>query len=340
MSVRSVNIPKAQRLLALASLIVGAVFILALPAFGGGYWVYVVQLVGINVVLALGLNIFFGFCGQINLASAAFYAMGAYSYVLLQQKLGIPFLLALPLTLAFCALVTLLLSEVLLRLRHFTLALGSIAIGLTVYLVADRWYELTGGGDGVSMPASSLFGIELGDKFAYYMILVVAVVCYLIAHFLAPSKIGRAMKAIRDDETAALAMGINVHGTMRLAFLLNGMFCGVAGILTAQQNQWISPSVFNVWVNILVVVMVIVGGLGSNPGVVIGAAVVTILPLQFSGLAEYSGLAFGVIVFLVVLFMPQGIIGLREAIPSLLSRINSRLSLGRVSTTPGESGED
>jgi branched-chain amino acid transport system permease protein len=305
-------------------LVVLALIALLLPVLVGKYYLYLAKLAGIGIILAIGTNIFFGYCGQINFGVAAFYALGAYISTLLQLKLGLNFFAAFPITLAVCLLASLIISVPLLRLRHHTLALGTVAFASVIYLILNTWISITGGEDGLSVPKAFFFGYKMGSKFNYYLIVVFAVLSFLSCHRLISSRIGRAMKAIREDEVAALSMGINSAHYRRLAFMINGLFAGLAGVLFAQESGWINPSSFHMWTNVVILVMVVVGGSGSNFGAALGGAIIMLLPHLLGPFQQYHVLIYGILLALIVRFAPGGIGGF---VQKTISRVGGFLTM-------------
>jgi branched-chain amino acid transport system permease protein len=310
--------------------VVLSLLFLVLPMLLGKYSLYLFKLAGIGIILALGTNIFFGYCGQINFGVAAFYALGAYISALLQLKLGLHFFAALPLTLLACLLAALIISVPLLRLRHHTLALGTVAFASVIYLVLNTWIGLTGGEDGLSVPKIHFWGYEVRSYFHFYMIWGFVVLGYLTCHCLVSSRVGRAMKAIREDEVAALAMGVNSGHYRRLAFVLNGIFGGLAGILFAQESGWITPSTFHLWTNVVVILMVVTGGAGSNFGASLGGAIIMVWPQLLGAFQQYHILIYGLLLALTLRFMPRGVgVFVQEAVLSLL-RLRTGIGSARV----------
>ena len=282
---------------------------LLFPLMADQYYLYLAKLAGIGVILALGTNVFFGYCGQINLGASAFYAFGAYFSALLQVKLGLHIVVAFPITLLACLLVALLVGVPVLRLRGHTLALGTIALAKVTHISLNTWIDLTGGEDGLSIPKLSIFGYEGSASLNYYLIWVFALLTYFTCHKLISSRIGLSMKAIRADETAAQVMGVNSFHYRMLAFMLNGVFAGLAGILFAQESGWISPANFNVWTSIVILIMVVVGGTGSNLGSAVGGAIFMLLPQVLGAVQQYHILIYGLFLALALRFMPRGISG-------------------------------
>jgi len=280
-----------------------------LPLGLGEFYLYLILLISIYGIAALGLNVFMGFCGQINLGSAGFFCLGAYIPTLLQEKYDVHFLIGFPLAVAASTLIAWVVSYPLLRLKGHAMAIGTLSFGMAVFLIAERFPELTGGADGMVVPTMTLFGEDVGDRFYYYLVLVCFMMMYIGCYFLMDSRIGRALKAIRDDEEAASALGIDVDAYKRFAWLVNAALMSLAGGLFAQQAGFLSPTTFALWTNITVLVMICVGGLGTNLGSVVGAALMTVLPYVLVSIQEYVMLVHGLILFLVLRFMPDGLVG-------------------------------
>lgn len=307
--------------------VVLGLIVLLLPVMVGKYYLYLAKLSGIGIILALGTNIFFGYCGQVNFGVGAFYALGAYVSTLLQLNLGLNFFIAFPLTLVACLLSSLIISFPLLRLRHHTLALGTVAFASVIYLVLNTYIGVTGGEDGLAVPKPFFFGYEMGGKFNYYLILAFVVLSIFSCHWLMSSRIGRAMKAIREDEVASLSMGINSTHYRRLAFTINGVFAGLAGVLFAQETGWINPSSFHLWTNVVIILMVVVGGPGSNFGAILGGAIIMLLPHLLGSFQKYDVLIYGILLALTLRFVPEGIGGF---VQKAISRIGDLLRRGRA----------
>ena len=295
-------------------LLVILVIFMLLPIAVGEYYLYLIRLIGIYTLLALGLNIFMGFAGQINLGSAGFFCIGAYSASILATKLGWHYLAALPAAVLLTVILAWGMSYPLLRLRGHAMAIGTLAFAMAIFLVSARAHWLTGGENGIVVPPMNLFGQELGGIFFYYFILTFTAAGFIFCYFLVSSRDGRALKALRDNEDAAAAIGIDVVYYKRFAWLISGGFGGLAGALYGQQAGFLGPSTFALWTNILALVMICVGGLGSNLGSVIGAAVMTTLPYLVQGVAGYVLLLQALVLFFVLRFLPGGVVGIGEKI--------------------------
>jgi branched-chain amino acid transport system permease protein len=287
-----------------------AVIVLAmLPLIISDYNAYLIRLMGIYVIVALGLNIFMGYCGQINFGAAAFYAIGAYGTGVLQVKTGLPYLLAFPIAIVLVFLVAWGMSRPLLRLRGHSLAIGTLGLGIVTHLVLERFERLTGGSDGMAV-TTMLFDGRAKELFNYYLIIAFALAAYLISHWLVNSPIGRAMKALKEDEGAVEALGSNVHHLKVVAWFISAILGGIAGALYVQHDAYLSPTTFGLHSNINLILMICVGGLASNLGSVIGAIVMIMVPYLLMSMQEFVLLVSGLILFIILRFAPTGIVGI------------------------------
>lgn len=312
----------------LVFLILGAC-LLGVPLILTDYGLHVVILAEIGIILALGLNIFLGYCGQIHFGAAAFYAIGSYGVVLLQARAGLGFFSAFALSVIMAGGIAYLIAIPLLRLRGPTLALGTVAFALAIYRLAVAWKNMTGGGDGAHSPPLVLFGQTMGPTFFYYFTLLLVIACILFCYSLESSKHGFAMKAIRDNEVAAEAMGINVGWYWKVAFMMTGLFCGLAGSVYAQYLGWIDPERYGVFTNVTVLLMVVVGGAGSLLGAVLGGIIIQVLPELLAGIREYNVIAYGLILYLILIFMPEGVGGFCKKAIQRLTQAKGIQLLGR-----------
>jgi len=289
--------------------LVVVVLLMVLPLVVGEFYLYVVRLICIYAILTIGLNIFMGYCGQINFGASGFFCIGAYIPTILQMKLGWHYLAAFPVGVVASLLVGWVVSWPLLRLRSHSMAIGTLALAMPIYLVFERFEKITGGSDGTVVPPMVFFGSTMGNLFYYYFILVFAAVIFLIGYFLVDSRNGRAFKAVRDNEGAAEAIGVDANHYRRLAWLVNVLLAGIAGGLYAQQAGFISPVTFSLGSNILMLVMLCVGGQGTILGPVVGAAIMTSVPYVLISIQQYALLVQGLILFMVLRFLPAGIVG-------------------------------
>jgi len=285
--------------------------VLTLPLYGRDYLIDIAVLSGIYIILAQGLNIVVGFTGLLNLGFVAFYAIGAYSYALLNTKLGIGFWASMPLSLAFVTLSGFVLAIPALRLRGDYLAIVTLGFGEIVRLVLNNWDSLTKGPNGISgIEPPHLFGIQIGQlSHFYYFVLIFVLLAVFIIRRVADSRMGRAWIAIREDEIASSSIGINTMAYKLYSFAFGAFWAGLAGVLFAAKMQFVSPESFTFMESVLILCMVILGGLGSIPGVILGAIILVMLPEMLREAQMYRMLALGSGLVLLMIFRPQGIFG-------------------------------
>lgn len=250
-----------------------------LPALASGFWMDVINRILIAVIAATGLNILTGFTGQISLGNAAFLAVGAYVTAYLAGTLGLPFLLVLPAAGVATAMVGMVFGVPSLRLKGLYLAVATLAAHFVVEFVISHWESVTGGVNGMSVPAAKLGGLVLkGDRPLYYLILPLTVAMLLFAKNLFRTKVGKAFVAIRDQDISAEVMGVHVFKYKLLSFGVSSFYVGVAGALMAYQARTISPETFPITLAIDFLGMIIIGGMGSLLGSIYGAIFITLLP--------------------------------------------------------------
>ncbi len=261
---------------ALAVFLVG---LFALPQFGTTFWLDVANRIGIAVIAALGLNILTGFTGQISLGNAAFLSVGAYATAALAGKAGLPMPVVIPLAGLATALVGMVFGIPSLRLKGLYLAMATLAAHFLVEFTVTHWDSMTGGVNGISVPVASLAGFEFGsDRRLFYLIMPSAIALLLFAKNLFRTKVGKAFVAIRDHDISAEVMGVNVYKYKLLSFGVSSFYVGVAGSLLAYQARLISPENFPITVAIDHLGMIIIGGMGSILGSILGAVFITLLP--------------------------------------------------------------
>ncbi len=307
----------------------------------GRSWVRVLDLALLYIMLALGLNIVVGYAGLLDLGYVAFYAVGAYLWALLaspQFGLHWPFWAMLPLGAGVAALFGVLLGAPTLRLRGDYLAIVTLGFGEIIRIFLNNLnapVNITNGPQGITLidpvavgglqfsGTQTLFGISLSSAHLYYyLFLLLALAVIFISMRLENSRLGRAWAAIREDEIAAAAMGINVRNVKLLAFALGATFGGIAGGLFAGFQGFVSPESFNLLESIMILCMIVLGGMGHIPGVILGAVLLTVLPeaLRYVGdvqrellgrivvdPADLRMLLFGLALMLMMLFRPEGL---------------------------------
>lgn len=296
--------------------------LLALPLVGSHQFIlHMLSLVAISAIVALGLQLLLGFSGQLSIGQAAFYGIGAYASGLLTTKLGVPFLAAFFLA-GLIAAATSLLMVPITRLTGAYLAVATLGFSILVYLVLKNEEWLTGGSFGLmGMPRPSLFGYVLAKPGqAYLLCVAVAAMVYFALLRLERSRFGRAINAIRQNEDAARASGIPVTLLKSQCFVIAAFVAGLAGSLYAHQVRYLAPTDFTFWKSVEILIMVVIGGMGSLFGAVLGAAVVVLLPEVLREIGDYRMLVFGAVLMAVMLFGETGIAGFLGAIARRLGQ--------------------
>jgi branched-chain amino acid transport system permease protein len=287
------------------------VLLLIFPFLAGDYFLDVAILAGIYVILALGLNVVVGFAGLLNLGFVAFYAIGAYTYALLNTRFGLGFWAALPFSVGLTSAAGFLLAIPALRLRGDYLAIVTLGFGEIVRLVLNNWDDLTHGPNGISeisRPEILSFTFISLNRY-YYLVLFFALVTVFITKRVYSSRIGRAWVALREDEIASSVMGVNTTMYKLYAFAFGAFWAGLAGALFAGKMQFVSPESFTFMESVLILCMVILGGSGSIAGVILGAVILVLLPEMLREVQLYRMLALGSGLVILMIFRPQGLLG-------------------------------
>ena len=308
-----------QRTILLA-VALGALALVAPLVAPNDYVVGVLARICLYATLALGLNIVVGFAGLLDIGYVAFFGIGSYAYAFLASPhfgLHLPFLLALPIVVVATAFFGILIGAPTLRLGGDYLAIVTLGFGEITYLLLlnlDRPVNITNGASGIIDidPPALLGHVISGNVQYYYLFLVVLALALLASRRLQHSRIGWAWQAIREDELAARAMGVNTTVAKLQAFALGASFAGFAGALLASWQRSVFPENFLFTESINVLAMVIIGGMGSLLGVILGAAVIVALPELFRELQAYRLLMFGFMLMVLMIFRPQGILAPRR----------------------------
>ena len=314
---------------------IGVLFALILPAmpFASRYVMDVAILVITYIMLGWGLNIVVGLAGLLDLGYVAFYAIGAYSYALLANYFDWSFWICLPLAGVFAAISGILLGFPVLRLRGDYLAIVTLGFGEIIRVILLNWYEFTGGPDGISgIPRPSFFGLEFKRSsegtfssffgldyssmhriiFLYYLILALALLTNFVTLRLRKLPVGRAWEALREDEIACRSLGINPTNTKLTAFAIGATFGGLAGSFFATRQGFISPESFTFIESAVILAIVVLGGMGSQIGVVLASVVLIGGTELFRELEEYRMLAFGALMVGIMVWKPRGLLAHRE----------------------------
>lgn len=278
------------------------------------YYLGIVVIVGIYVILALGLNIVTGFAGQVSLGHAAFYAIGAYASAILSLQGHLTFWLALPAAGIITWFTGILLGLPSLRVKEDFLAIVTLGLGLIVQSLANN-LKITGGSLGLgNIPQPELFGEPMSNfSFAVMTWLLVALAAF-VAYRALNSRVGRAWLAIREDELVADALGVNATRFKVLAFALGALYAGVAGSLFAHYTTFISADSFGFNESATILSMIVLGGMGSIPGAILGAILLALAPEVLRPLADYRMLIYGLLLVILMRYRPQGLLGRSKAV--------------------------
>jgi branched-chain amino acid transport system permease protein len=291
-----------------------AVVAIALPFVASSYRTFQFTLVMVYAIALLGLNILTGYNGQISLGHGAFYAMGAYCAAILMDKLGVPYWATVPVAGAVCLVAGFLFGLPALRLEGLYLALATFALGVAMpqllkYKALEGW---TGGVQGiVILKPEAPFGIPLNaDQWLYFFTLAITVVMFVIGWNLLRGRVGRALIAIHDHPIAAQAMGVNSALYKSLAFGISAMYTGIAGALGAVAVQFVAPDSFNIFLSIMLLVGIVIGGLASISGALYGALFIQFVPNIADEVSKAAPWAiFGIFMIIFVYLMPTGVAG-------------------------------
>ena len=265
------------------------------------------------VVLGLGLNIVVGLAGLLDLGYVAFYLVGAYSYALLNYHFGLSFWLALPIGAFIGAIFGILLGFPVLRMRGDYLAIVTLGFGEIIRIIMENWNEFSFGPSGIAnIPRPGFFGIKFSLQgstiFMYFFMICLVLFTIFIVNRLRNSRIGRAWVALREDEVACQAMGIDRTKTKLTAFALGATWAGMVGVIFAAKTTFINPASFTVWESITILCIVVLGGMGSIIGVIFGALILILLPEYLRAFSEYRMVTFGAVLVIMMVFRPQGIV--------------------------------
>lgn len=295
-------------------ILVAAIIVVAViaPLFATEYLIRLFVLATIAAVAVIGLNIAFGYAGLISLGHAAFVGMGAYGVAILTVRHGVGPWLSVLIALAIAALVAYGIGRVVLRLKGHYLALATLGLNVSFTIVASNWIGFTGGTDGITnIPALRLFSLQLTTERSFYWFsLAILVLLSFLALRIRRSHAGRTFIAVGDDEIAAAMTGISVTGAKTAAFTLGSLYATVAGCLFAFHVRFVSPDDFAYHHSITYLAMLIVGGEGSLAGAILGAVTITMLPEVLRGAGNAYLLIFGVLLLLVLVLLPNGLVGL------------------------------
>ena len=289
------------------------VLVVAFPFIFSMYQTNIMITALIYVIVGLGLNIVVGLAGLLDLGYVAFYAVGAYTYALLNHHFGLGFWMVLPIGAGMGFFFGILLGFPVLRLRGDYLAIVTLGFGEIIRLILENWNEFSFGPSGISnISRPGLFGIKLSIPqsyiYLYFLMVGLSIFTIFVVRRLQDSRIGRAWVALREDEVACQAMGIDKTRTKLTAFALGATWAGMGGVVFAAKTTFINPASFTIWESIIILCVVVLGGMGSVVGVISGALILILLPEYLRAFSEYRLLLFGLILVIMMVFRPGGIV--------------------------------
>ena len=296
--------------LRLRGLLILAAIIAALPLFLTNNFHYdVAVMIGFNAIVCVGLNLLIGYTGQISLGHAGFFALGAYVSAVLTGTYLWPPALALLLGALGVGTLAFVIARPILKLKGHNLAMATLGMGLIILIVLNTEDWLTGGPDGMPVPSFTLLGWELSDERAWYAVVgVLLLIAVWLALNLIDSPVGRALRAVHGSEVAAEVMGIDTTRYKVLIFVVSAVFASITGSLYAHYSGFISPAEADFFHSIEFVTMVVLGGMASTYGAVVGAAILTVSPQLLTVFHDYEMLVFGAVLMSMMIFMRRGLV--------------------------------
>lgn len=322
----------------IGGIIVLAVILIALPLlFPDNYFVtVVVTAAALHAALAISLNLLMGYAGQISLGHAAFFGIGAYSSAILTTQHNLDPLLAIAAGMLITGIIAFLIARPILRLKGHYLAMATLGFGIIVSIVMVQAEAITGGPDGLGdIPLLVIFGWAVESDFHWYIVMsaVLLLIVWLVNNLI-DSRSGRALRALHGSEVAAEMMGINTTAVKSSVFVLSALIASFIGSLFAHQQAFISPDSFSFFFSIELVTMVVLGGLASTYGAILGALILTFLPELLVVFEDYEVMVFGGILMVMMIFMPQGLFVVLEKLALRLYR-----KVSGASAIDSENGE-
>ncbi|MES2957286.1 MAG: branched-chain amino acid ABC transporter permease [Pseudomonadota bacterium] len=301
--------------------ILAAVLILLPVVLPNSYYYDVAIRIGLSACVAIGLNLLIGYTGQISLGHAGFMGIGAYASAILTGHYGWPPVAALATAAVATGILSSIVARPILRLKGHYLAMATLGLGIIVSIVIVNESQLTGGPDGMSVVPLGLLGFEVASERAWYVVVAVLLfVVTLLALNLINSPAGRALQAVHGSEVASRVAGVDSASFKNRVFVLSAVLASLIGSLSAHYTGFVTPGIAGFFHSIELVTMVVVGGMASIYGSIIGAAILTMLPQLLSSFEGWETVAFGVILMLTMIFLPRG----------LLPTLRTKLARGRA----------
>lgn len=289
------------------------------------YYLGLSNLIAIYAMVVLGLNLFIGYAGQISLGHAAFFAIGAYGSAIGTTTLGGPAWPVMAAVALAAALVALAVGLPALKLSGHYLAMATLGFNIVVYSILVQWDAVTGGPSGFSgIPYLTFGSLVLDSEIRFhYLVWAFVMLALLLCLNLVRSGVGRGLAALAEDETAAAALGVDTRRAKVKVFILSAVLASLAGSLFAHCYAFVSPDSFDIFVSVDFVIMVVVGGMGSIWGTLFGTALITLLPEWIEALETFKDIAHGLILVLILLFLPQGLVA------GIVDAVSTRIALRR-----------
>ncbi|MBS3757145.1 MAG: branched-chain amino acid ABC transporter permease [Desulfobacterales bacterium] len=293
--------------IAYAALIV--IVVLTGMLVSNAYHLQLLTFIGINTLLALGLNMLMGYAGQISLGHAAFYGIGAYTTAILTVHYAISPWLALPAAILIAMAIAYIVGVPTLKLSGYYLGMGTLGFGMIVHILFREWSGVTGGASGfIGIPPLELGPVSFSSGRNYfYLVWAIVLLSLIICRRIIDSRLGRGLRSIHDGEKAARAVGVNTGKLKLQVFVLSAAFSALAGFLYAHLVYFISPGTFDFITSIRIVTMVVIGGMASIWGALLGASLLTLLPEWLHSFSEFEMVVYGLILMSVMIFLPQGL---------------------------------
>lgn len=287
-----------------------AVVIALLPfVFPNNYYYDVAVRIGMNATIVVGLNLLIGYAGQISLGHAGFFGLGAYASAVLTARFGWPPLAAMLSGMAAVGVIAFVVARPILQLRGHYLAMATLGLGIIIYMVLVNESAWTGGNDGMNVQPFSLLGLTLASEQTWYWVTAAVLIgAIVLANNIVDSPVGRALRAVHGSEIAAQVAGIDTARYKVRVFVVSAVFASAVGSMMAHYIGFVTPQVSSFFHSIELVTMVVVGGMASTYGAVLGAAILTMLPQLLTKFEGYEMITFGLILMLTVIFLPRGLL--------------------------------
>jgi branched-chain amino acid transport system permease protein len=272
-----------------------------------------------NAIVCVGLNLLIGYAGQISLGHAGFFALGAYGSAIMTTAYGVPPIGAMLISALVVGLLAFVVGRPILKLKGHYLAMATLGIGIIIHIVLKTESKITGGPDGMSLDNFSMLGFTImGDRMWYWVAGVLLILSAWLALNLIDSPVGRALRAVHGSEVGAEVVGVDTSSYKVLVFVVSAVFASLVGSLFAHKNGFITPDIGSFFGSVHLVTMVVLGGMASVFGSVVGAVILTLLPQVLAAVEQYEAMILGAIMMGTMIFMPKGLL------PSILASLKRR----------------